>query len=1172
MLGHQKEAMIKMRPTTRGSKNKRHKPDNNGEVTSDILRKIHSSGIVTKDDINQLFMIWKPVCQGCRVNSKDNPNCFCALVPPLNGSRKSGLWQKMSDILLALGPDPSKDLRASPETPAGLTNLGATCYANSILQCLYMNKSFREGIFSVEPDLLQQNPVLDQLARLFAQLHNSIMAFIDSAPFIKTLELDNGVQQDSHEFLTLLLSLLEQNLNHSKISRARTVVQDLFRGSVSHVTRNIAQKLEKRLFPVDRSSILGFIVGRRFKPDPEKHKEDNFWDAYWLKPEYVLDLVPFPQEAKFGRFMKKCSKCGKDSEASSNMEDFYELELNIKGLKTLEESLDDYLNVEELHGDNQYYCESCGTRVDATRRIMLRSLPHVLNFQLKRCIFHSKTTMKKKITSVFCFPQVLEMGQRLSEPSQSKLMYDLSAVLIHKGSTVNSGHYVAHIKDDNTSQWWEFDDEQVSNLGPHPFGEGSSNSNSKSPENEPVSGVCTSAQMKSDVNSNHSNADLSQSSGLDSGTQKERYSSGDAYMLMYTLRIDRLAREKAHVSSGPCGIERDLEQQNEFFPLPSHLSKEIEESNKVFLEACKHYKLNKESEVEHISERRQEVRSVLSDAPVLSHEEPYFWISADWLRQWADSISPPLLDNTSIQCSHEKVSVSKVGSMKRLSTKAWTMLVSKYDGGPALSENDYCTECLIDGANSKASADGCRVQRAQMKVLAEAVLAGNPLDGTLYYVSKPWLQQWIRRKHTVSPCDADGGPTATIRCPHGGLLPEQAAGAKRVLVPESLWLYFYESATAANGDDSLGCSTFPEDSEPCFQCSEELTEVASFEDTLKAFKLKERKNHEKLALGKSTALNPQCRYYLLPSSWLSKWRSYINASGKQVSSAVKPEALDSVIDSLKCQKHLRLLERPLELTCKRGMIFQKLSSTDGLTLVTENDWKSFCEEWGGSREKCISAEIEYGRCSMNGSAGSFKEVPNTVEQLSANDDANDELESRQPIIKTCPESAQRCAKIALGRESCELVQKLNYTDEDICVCFVRGKEAPKSLLEASRNNSEPDRRTSKRSRKTAFGNSINLKVSGSMSIYQLKMMIWESFGVVKENQIIHKGSSIIDGESATLADMNIFPGDLLWVTDSEIHEYRDIADELSNQKSEAQQVEEGFRGTLLASNISSQVI
>ena len=51
--------------------------------------------------------------------------------------------------------------------------------------------------------------------------------------------------------------------------------------------------------------------------------------------------------------------------------------------------------------------------------------------------------------------------------------------------------------------------------------------------------------------------------------------------------------------------------------------------------------------------------------------------------------------------------------------------------------------------------------------------------------------------------------------------------------------------------------------------------------------------------------------------------------------------------------------------------------------------------------------------------------------------------------------------------------------------------------------------------------------------------------VVKENQILHKGSQIIDQETATLADMNIFPGDKLWVKDSEIHEDRDIAGNFS---------------------------
>ncbi|GLU01093.1 hypothetical protein SLE2022_184180 [Rubroshorea leprosula] len=1079
------------RPTTR-NKNKRRKPVDDADAASEIFRKIHTTGKVTDDDINQLYMICKPVCQGCRVNTKDNPNCFCGLIPPPNGSRKNGLWQKMSEIIQALGPDPSKDLRASASSPAGLTNLGATCYANSILQCLYMNKLFREGLFCVEEGVLKQHAVLDQLARLFAQLHASKMAFIDPAPFIKTLELDNGVQQDSHEFLTLLLSLLERCLSHSKVSKARTIVQDLFRGSVSHVTT--------------------------------------------------------------------CSKCGKDSEASLKMEDFYELELNVKGLKTLDESLNEYLSIEELDGDNQYFCESCNMRVNATRSIKLRSLPDVLNLQLKRYVFLPKTTAKKKISSAFAFPGELNMHGRLSETSQVDLAYDLSAVLIHKGSAANSGHYIAHIKDENTGQWWEFDDEHVSNLGYHPFGEGLSTS-TKATRTESAYTPCGEG-MDASANGNHFETIQLQHAGP-SMNHVDIFSSTDAYMLMYTRRHGNKDVKRVSGSDGPTNmkIEGDAFFLQDGISLPSHLSEEIKNLNASYVVACEEFKLKKDRELDHITTRRQEVRSVLSEAPVQSVEEPFYWISTDWLRLWADNVNPPVLDNTPIQCSHGKVPVSKVGCMKRLSTVSWTKLFSKYDGGPRLAKDDHCIDCLMDMAHTVVCADSYRDRRTLMREIAENVLAGKCLDGN-YYVSKPWLQQWLKRKNLDKPSEADSGPTSSIRCQHGYLRPEQAPGAKRLLIPENLWLFLYGDSITVKPDDPLGCPTFPSDCEDCPECSNELSEVACSEDSKRAVKLKQRQNHEKLAIGKSIPLSLNCKYYLVPSSWLSKWRNYITASGKNTTS-VEPEILDGIINSLKCEKHLRLVERPPKVFYKRGSYFQKGFITDRLTIITENDWKCFCEEWGGLEEKGISAVIE-----ENNLAGSCEEISTSVDQIAPNNEANNENDLRQPVIRTFPEICEEC----IGeRESCELMQKLNYSDGDICVYLVRGKEAPKSILEAS-ETSEPDRRISKRSRRTNNGNLVNFKVSASTSVYQLKMMIWESLGVVKENQILHKGSRIIDQECATLADMNIFPGDKLWVKDSEIHEDRDIADELSEQKMNVQSVEEGFRGTLLTANISSQVV
>ncbi|OQU79121.1 hypothetical protein SORBI_3008G098300 [Sorghum bicolor] len=1001
------------RPNTR-HKNKRPRSDESNSPSAAVFKKIHSDGDISKSDIRQLYMVWKLPCYGCHGNTKDSPNCFCGLIPATNGVRKTGLWQKMQEIIRALGSNPSRDLRDSTDTPAGLTNLGATCYANSILQCLYMNISFRTGIFSLELEVLKKHPVLDQLSRLFAQLHSSKMAFIDSAPFIKALELDNGVQQDSHEFLTLFLSLLEQSLSHSKVPGARTIVQHLFCGRVSHVTR--------------------------------------------------------------------CSSCGKDSAASSKMEDFYELELNIKGLNTLEESLNDYFSEEALDGENQYFCESCQKRVDATRCIKLRSLPPVVNFQLKRYVFLPKTTTKKKISSTFSFPRQLDLGKRLSNPSSS-CTYDLAAILVHKGTGANSGHYVAHIKDESNGQWWEFDDETVSKLGD------------------------------------------------DNATENNKI----------------------------------VEINND--SLPQHLLDEINELNVSYVKSCEEYQSKKDSHLRYVNERRQEVKSVLAAAPADPEDDSYFWISTDWLRQWADNTTPPSsIDNGPIQCKHGKVPASKVTSMKRLSSVAWEKLYLKYGGGPTLSSDDFCMECLKDGAKNAVSADVYRERKASLKNLAEAALSGNCPDGPSYFISKTWLTHWLRRKNSDIPSDADNGPTSALRCCHGDLLPEHAAGAKRVSVPENLWLFLYETMNEKKADDIV---TFPSDCQPCEICSQELSDVASVEGNLRAVKVKQRQKHEKLATGKSFTLHPGQKYFLVPSSWLSEWRAYITATGKNISSLPEPHSLEEVVSSLICEKHSRLLQRPLDLVCKRGSITQKMSNTDGLTVIPEYDWKLFSEEWSARPEKGISAEIAFSKSSQDKLHGP-SEATAIVDgdRGKSLDDTNDDLGASEPYIRTDPEVCEEC----IGeRESCALVEKLNYQNEDIHVYFVRGKEAPKSIKEAcSKAAVVADRRTSKRSRRASSGNSISLKVSGSTSIYQLKLMIWESLGIVKENQKLHKGSDEIEDDLATLADKGVFPGDILWVRDSEIYENRDIADEISEQKADMLQVEEGFRGTLLTSGVSVQ--
>lgn len=70
----------------------------------------------------------------------------------------------------------------------------------------------------------------------------------------------------------------------------------------------------------------------------------------------------------------------------------------------------------------------------------------------------------------------------------------------------------------------------------------------------------------------------------------------------------------------------------------------------------------------------------------------------------------------------------------------------------------------------------------------------------------------------------------------------------------------------------------------------------------RAVKLEQRHKHEKLISGKSFALRPGEKYYLVPSSWLSEWRAYITTTGKNISSLPEPQSLEAVVSSLICEK------------------------------------------------------------------------------------------------------------------------------------------------------------------------------------------------------------------------------------------------------------------------------
>ncbi|GAB2221767.1 hypothetical protein Droror1_Dr00012955 [Drosera rotundifolia] len=126
--------------------------------------------------------------------------------------------------------------------------------------------------------------------------------------------------------------------------------------------------------------------------------------------------------------------------------------------------------------------------------------------------------------------------------------------------------------------------------------------------------------------------------------------------------------------------------------------------------------------------------------------------------------------------------------------------------------------------------------------------------------------------------------------------------------------------------------------------------------------------------------------------------------GLSTKRAISKALLDRVPDDKSLvTKYSWLLNRPLELTCKRGMIFQKSPATDGLANLAANDWETFCEEWGGRQEKGIIAEIKFRDSLKSNILGSYQGQSITEDQM--NDEVDDQPADREPCIDTSPENS-----------------------------------------------------------------------------------------------------------------------------------------------------------------------
>jgi ubiquitin carboxyl-terminal hydrolase 7 len=149
-----------------------------------------------------------------------------------------------------------------------------------------------------------------------------------------------------------------------------------------------------------------------------------------------------------------CVSFSPQEKRSWRLENFWEMPLNVRNLRSLDESLQDYIQPWYLEPEN----DSINTVV------MFDKFPPILNLHLKRFAYDPAVDDFKKVDDFFEFPEEIDLGPFVesSDPASKSesWIYRLVSVVIHEGS-YEGGVYYVYVRPEKDGGFFKIHDEQV---------------------------------------------------------------------------------------------------------------------------------------------------------------------------------------------------------------------------------------------------------------------------------------------------------------------------------------------------------------------------------------------------------------------------------------------------------------------------------------------------------------------------------------------------------------------------------------------------------------------------------------------------------------------------------------------------------------------------------------
>lgn len=353
----------------------------------------------------------------------------------------------------------------------GLENYGSTCYANSVLQCLYFCEPFRRAVLEYDRGrrVARNGAVASATAssvtgssgsgaasslrstiRAYASDSSSSSAVTDHHAAVASSSLFSTAAGggDDSTMLTVLADLFNQIASQKKrtgsvppkafINKLRQV-NDQFSGYMHQDAQEFLLFLLNELV-----ECLNHEASEKLRRGSKQHQSPTS-----ESPQTFIHSLFEGQETSETR----CLCC---ETVTQRIEPFFVVSVEIQQNSSLTACLRNYSSTELLEKQNKFDCAVCCSLQEAELRKRIKCAPQILALHLKRFKYNGKA---KKLSYRVVFPLELRLYNTSDDAEDPDRLYSLFAVVVHVGSGPSQGHYVTLVR--SFGQWLLFDDDCV---------------------------------------------------------------------------------------------------------------------------------------------------------------------------------------------------------------------------------------------------------------------------------------------------------------------------------------------------------------------------------------------------------------------------------------------------------------------------------------------------------------------------------------------------------------------------------------------------------------------------------------------------------------------------------------------------------------------------------------